>query len=400
MSASPKNEFLKNLQNLTKTEQSIVQKFESDATGASFVPVADLLRSRGYIEEAIVILEDGLLKYPLYSSARASLAKDYLSLGMLHEALEQAQRVLEQGPDNALAQRICLKLHVLFNRREDVLNRLKTIEKIVPDDEITQAIRKAIASGDWGSAQKWVKTDLERAGIHTSLYENAQDQPNAESVSFLQDHSRKERDETAVPSAAVERAASLRQSWSLPLSPAPQEFPNRQGAQASAQNPIQHPASSLHEPSLNLRFPSDKHLPEALRSGSSLANVKGDVDRYLLLKGFKTVQIGAFLLNQSNSLISVPDSVEKRTIAAIYKSQGLHLKALEAYESLIQEDPKNSSYQAEYQELKQLIKKEFFSQREDAEVVQSKQEEEKELESSRKKIQTLKQILGKLEEGT
>jgi hypothetical protein len=101
--------------------------------------------------------------------------------------------------------------------------------------------------------------------------------------------------------------------------------------------------------------------PEALRSGASLAHVKGDEDRYLLLRGFRPVTldgyfsqmdaVGAHSLSTRNGA-----GLERSTLAELYRSQGMTLRALETYGELLSSDPTNAAYQQAYDELRKELR--------------------------------------------
>lgn len=406
--------FLRDLHNLTKEELATIQKFESDPTGAGFVPIAEMLRNRGYIEEAIVILEDGCLRYPQYASARALLAQDYFTQGMFEESLRAAEQVLKANPDNALAQRIHLKLLILFDRREGVLSRLKVIAQAAPDDSLTSAVRKAVGAGDWKAAQKWVRAEIERNGISVDLDEGASGEARPQFPSPAVT------DEKGDSSAS--RSPEDPPSWALPRQP---EFSTaaepeslriknedrRAGAQAARGQSVDTLQETIHR-------------PEALLSGSTLGHVSGDVDRYLLLRGFRPLDVGGYFVSHRERELRF-GGVERATLADIYRAQGMHLKALEIYEGLIKQEPENVEYQAAYQSLKKEIQRQYFAsdetdENEAKEVSDSKTHLNLERgfsaesavsgsggrsrpiqqEETRKKIDLLKQILGRLNDSS
>jgi tetratricopeptide (TPR) repeat protein len=360
-------EFLSELQNLTKDEKTTIQKFQTDPTGASFVPVADLLRKRGYIEEAIVVLEDGVQNYPQYSSARAALARDYYSQGMFDESLQATESVLSTAPDNTLAQRINLKLLVLMDRREEAMVRLKNIARAVPDDALTAAIRKAIAVNDWPSAQRWVRSDLEKLGVYAD-FELPQDQQHSDMS--LSEDGQPSRDD---------RGGKESPSWAIPSDQ--RTFPPA-GTQVSERAPFEGtPGGTSLDENGNLRHwvnpttpdrqgadlfrpkmlgsEAQKNtaagLPEALRSGTSLGHTEGDADRYLLLRGFRRFDSRGYFIGRDQRTSRFA-GIEKQTIAEIYREQGMQMKALEIYEKLIREEPNNISYQQNYQTIKKEVR--------------------------------------------
>lgn len=361
-------EFLNELQNLSKEEESVIRKFQADPTGASFVPVADLLRKRGYIEEAIVVLEDGVQNYPQYASARASLARDYYSQGMFDESLKASEAALAATPDNALAQRINLKILVLLDRREEALARLKNIARAVPDDGLTLAIRKAIAVNDWASAQRWVRSDLEKFGVYVDFESHQGHRPVKMSRPDLEISDPKDRSTSEVQSWVVpkEQILSERHQEGVGVSGHAQVGADRQGISGAVsgdvwevrQRPerVQSPLSDLRSDSAERQSKIGTDLPEALRSGASLGHTEGDADRYLILRGFRRVGTRGYFVGRGQSSSSF-SGLEKHTIAEIYRSQGSHMKALEIYEKLVREEPNSLHFRQNYEQLKRDLRR-------------------------------------------
>lgn len=376
--------FLNSLQNLSSEERTLIGKFQNDPTGATFVLIADLLRTRGFIEEAIVVLEDGLIRFPKYSSARAALARDYYSQGLLEQANKEARVVLADAPDNAQAHLLLVRLLVVFDQRDELLSRLRSTERIIPDDELTQSIRKAIATGDWTSAQKWVRSELERSGISIFQANNQKAVPVGQSeLHFGQARSAIDKG-VAGPDSLPERSSHL--GWQVPSSQQPQDL--------SAPENVNARVGATRSPELDtVQKLAEDGQPEAMKAGSSLAHIRGDVDRYLLLRGYRSLTIDGFFAGRDGLVQS--SGIEPLTLAELYRSQGMYLRAMEIYERLLRDSPRNIEYQAAYSELREALKRDYIDAGADLAASSSEQ-----IQRDNKKIQKLRQLIGRLNDKT
>ena len=349
-------DFLRGLGNLSKQEMALIERFEADPTGAGFSAVADLLRKRGHVIEAIVILEDGLSRFPKVASARAALASDYLSQGMFDESLREALAVIESAPDNALAHRLALRLLINADRQSEALDRLAALARLVPDDPPTASLRKLAAAGDWAGAKQLVRREWELMGLAPEAHHAPPPTEREAPVRGTQPTTAQTELGNQPPegSAWVVPLASSRASAHEDFAPAPL----RAGA---AVEPLSRAAAAFSSPSGATGRPDstrDSNDPEALRPGASLAHVRGDEDRYLLLRGFRPVSIDGYLMKQEISSTR-GEGVEKSTLAELYRSQGMVLRALEIYGELLREQPSNSSYQVIYEELRNQLKRDL-----------------------------------------
>lgn len=75
-------------------------RLTADPEAKVFAPLADLLRAEGRLEEALVILEEGLTVHPGYVSGRVVLGRTLLESGQSARAREVLQGVLETDPEN------------------------------------------------------------------------------------------------------------------------------------------------------------------------------------------------------------------------------------------------------------------------------------------------------------
>jgi tetratricopeptide (TPR) repeat protein len=71
-----------------------------------FLPLANVHRQAGRLEDAVKVLRAGLERHPSHFSARAALGRVLVELGRLNEARDELEQVLAGAPDNLLARRL------------------------------------------------------------------------------------------------------------------------------------------------------------------------------------------------------------------------------------------------------------------------------------------------------
>lgn len=106
---------------LSRTEKEVLKRFKSDPEGRSFLPVADILRAHGKIDESLELLLQGVTRHPRFTVARVVLARDLFRKGMVAESWQ----CLEDSPiaieENILAQKLKFKMSILMRDETRVL---------------------------------------------------------------------------------------------------------------------------------------------------------------------------------------------------------------------------------------------------------------------------------------
>jgi hypothetical protein len=362
-------DFLRNLPNLTKQESTAIKNFDNDETKAGFVGISDILRHRGYLEESIIMLEDGLRRFPKYSSARAQLAADYLARGMPLESLRETKRVNLDAPDNTQAQRLALKLQIYFDKQNEVRNTLSILKTLVPDDVFTSTVRKCIANEDWIGAKKWVLSHFERFGIAIS----------------------EQRDEIAGASVfdTGDESTAGKGSWQVPA-----QLPLKQPSAGvtAIQNPNLKGLPAQIAQNKNVSAQTAAALHKAFTLGSSLAHIRGDADRYLALRSVRPQALRGFFFSRHQEPNAEHD-LDATTIAELYRSQGLSSRAAAVFNdstTLGLENFDGDELQARsHRNLDDNVTIEKFN---------SEQNATKELDSARSaKVKKLRALLGNLD---
>lgn len=147
--------------------REILQK---DPLSRVYVPLADLLRQHGETEEALVLLEAGLVRNPEHSSALVVLGNTLLQAGRYDHGVKVLEKVLEISPENFVVLRILVE-HFLatdaYGQAVPLLERLADFEpdetewaKLLSDarDQVVRAEDHAAPSAVSDSSDKSDKT--------------------------------------------------------------------------------------------------------------------------------------------------------------------------------------------------------------------------------------------------
>ena len=99
-----------------------------DPESRVYVPLADLLQQKGELEEALVLLEDGLSRNPDHLAAMVVLGRTLLVAGREDHGVKVLQRVLALNPDNFV---VLKALSENFLHRDAFTHALPLLERLV-----------------------------------------------------------------------------------------------------------------------------------------------------------------------------------------------------------------------------------------------------------------------------
>lgn len=119
----------------------LTEKMTKDPASTLFFPLAEEYRKCGMLDEAIILLTDGLKSHPNFLSARVSLGKIYLQKGIIPDAKLEFEKVVQFAPDNLLAQK---KLAIIYRDegdRDKALDSCRRLLLLNPNDEEIKKIR-------------------------------------------------------------------------------------------------------------------------------------------------------------------------------------------------------------------------------------------------------------------
>jgi tetratricopeptide (TPR) repeat protein len=85
--------------------EELRRRVDKDPASIAFAPLAEELRKAGEHDEAVRVCRAGLEHHPAYLSARVTLGRALLGLERYAEARSELEYVLQNAPDNLLAQK-------------------------------------------------------------------------------------------------------------------------------------------------------------------------------------------------------------------------------------------------------------------------------------------------------
>jgi tetratricopeptide (TPR) repeat protein len=117
------------------------RRVQQDPASLAFAPLAEELRRAGRAQEAVTICQNGLSHHPEYVSARATLGRALLDLGLPDEAFLELTAVLHAAPENLAALRGLADVHQRRGEIAEALSTFRRAHALAPQDgEIEQAI--------------------------------------------------------------------------------------------------------------------------------------------------------------------------------------------------------------------------------------------------------------------
>jgi tetratricopeptide (TPR) repeat protein len=115
--------------------EKLKEKVRKDPNSKLFVPLAEMYRKAGMLEEAIGELKEGLERQPSYMSARVALGKIYMEKQMKAEAREEFAKVVDSIPNNLFAQKKLAEVSLELGDRLAAGRALRAVIKLNPMDE-------------------------------------------------------------------------------------------------------------------------------------------------------------------------------------------------------------------------------------------------------------------------
>jgi len=116
------------------------ERLARDPSSLAFAQLADLYRKAGRTQDAIGLCQQGLARYPQYTTARLILAKSWLAENRLDEAVGEMRTILEASPKDVQ----CLRLAAEVERRrgnvDAAADQLERVVKLDPGDREARAL--------------------------------------------------------------------------------------------------------------------------------------------------------------------------------------------------------------------------------------------------------------------
>lgn len=119
---------------------SYLKKYQEDPTSRVFAPLAEAYRKAGLIDEAIEISRDGLKLHPRFIGGRVALARALFDKSLYHEVIAELAPIVEDIPDNLVAQRLLAESYLMLGKVAESLNAYKMLLYFAPTDLDTARI--------------------------------------------------------------------------------------------------------------------------------------------------------------------------------------------------------------------------------------------------------------------
>lgn len=120
-------------------------RIAQDSSSIAFAQLAEEYRRAGRLADAIRVCGAGLAQYPSFWSARVTLARALLAVGLHDEARVELDAVATEAPDNIAAKRAMEEWHRLtgtpdaLSPEQHVLNELEAWLAAIRADRSTDA---------------------------------------------------------------------------------------------------------------------------------------------------------------------------------------------------------------------------------------------------------------------
>lgn len=163
---------------LTKTERSVLERYKGDPEGRSFLPVSDILRTHNRIEESLELLAAGLEKHPSFTVARVVLARELFNRGMVANAWQTLIDSPNALSDNALAQKLRIKLTILLEKTADFRATRDHMQSFRMMDTYISKLADTVALSGMARAKDMLIQDLRSKGVDPVLPETSGDAQN------------------------------------------------------------------------------------------------------------------------------------------------------------------------------------------------------------------------------
>ena len=120
-----------------------LRRYKEDPKSRVFAPLAEAYRRMGKVDDAIAICLEGLEHHPEFTGGRVALAKCYLEKKRPEDAKAELEGIIDQVPENLLAQKLLGETYQALNDLESALHCYKMALLLAPADvALAQKVKK------------------------------------------------------------------------------------------------------------------------------------------------------------------------------------------------------------------------------------------------------------------
>jgi tetratricopeptide (TPR) repeat protein len=128
------------------------ERVRRDPASLAFAQLADLYRKAGRTAEAITLCQEGLARFPHYTTARLILAKAYQAQGDFEGALAELAAILEVSPRDVQPHRLAAEIHRRCGRLDQAVTHLETVVALDPGDRESRSLLALLRASGPGEA--------------------------------------------------------------------------------------------------------------------------------------------------------------------------------------------------------------------------------------------------------
>lgn len=124
----------------TVTEIPLIEKYKrmyrENPDSKVFAPLAESYRKNGEQNKALIILKEGIKKYPQYILGYLGLGNCYFDLGKYELAYDTINSLIKNNRENIKLQKLFAKICERTNRAYEAMEAYKFIQFLDPKDEV------------------------------------------------------------------------------------------------------------------------------------------------------------------------------------------------------------------------------------------------------------------------
>ena len=131
----------------------LATQLAKDPRSKAFIPLAEEYVQAGMLQEAALVLEDGLKGFPSFVTALVSLGRVYMQLKRPAEAQPNFEEAIKLSPDNLLAHRMLARIYAENRNIEAAARSCDLVLFQHPKDKEMLALQSKLAQHGSGKSQ-------------------------------------------------------------------------------------------------------------------------------------------------------------------------------------------------------------------------------------------------------
>lgn len=340
----------------------LMDKITQNPTSRLFAPLAEEYLKCEMVDEAIIVLVEGIKNHPSYVAARVLLGKIYLQKNKIPEAQAEFEQVIAINPENILAHK---KLAMIYQGQGQLQRALEACKKVLTIDPSDKEAKGLVGV-------------LEKASASTAPSEEALPpliSPVVTEPSPVTETEMKEANPVSpIELAPMVEEASTPAIQGVPIeeAPAPVEPVNPSGEISFGvqEEPVMPPVTEVNIPevSKNQNQAAEAPIESAVPAENSFAQEDAWGEDKTMVAGFEIPPLEKEPVSSLAEGASIyendkkEDSLLSTTLASLYMSQGHYQEAADVYQKLLARDPSDEeSRQGLEKALQSLMQKQGVS---------------------------------------